>query len=243
MLADKAIAEWLAEHGYHPRSNKHGDALCRFVLRDLVEDCPGFHDAATSGRIVYQLNYTMEAGTPDEWNMDLVIGPPARTTQQSLEHVGPISRQDPAEIWVALDAKSIMTEHGKARRNRIRDLTALERNVHRMDREAVVAGLVVLNMAERFRSPLRPEGEVSEHRHIERLFKETIDLMNGLPRSTEGSGNGLDAVGVIPVIHTNLGGVTQLVTFHPAPGQSHPLHYRNFLRDACSAFLRRRHTP
>jgi len=95
-----------------------------------------------------------------------------------------------------VDAKTIMTEHGKARRNRQRDLNSLHDILHRRNPKAIVAGLVVVNMASTFKSPLRPEMTV--HRNIERIVGETIDMFRGLPLSSDNStGVGLDALGII----------------------------------------------
>jgi hypothetical protein len=65
----------------------------------------------------------------------------------------------------------------------------------------VVGGLIVLNIAERFKSPLRPE--ITTHRNVERLVHETVDMFRGLPLSKKG-GTGLDALGIIVISHTNV---------------------------------------
>jgi len=231
--ADIRIAAYLEAHGYHPRSSAHGDALCRFVLDDLMSYCVSFRESAEAGRIVYDLNYNVGAGGQMSWNIDLVVGPPKTPVfGQSLK----IRRGEPSEIWIALDAKSVMTEHGKARRNRQRDLNSLHDVLHRRDPGTIVAGLVVVNIAPRFRSPLRI-GEPTVHRNIERLVKETIQMYADLPQRSRVDQQGLDAVGVIVVNHTNVkGDGTVLATQPPAPVEGEPLNYRVFLRSVCEAF-------
>ncbi len=221
---------------YHPRSSAHGDKLCRLVLKDLLDTCAHFQRAAKSGKVVYKLNHVIDQGSPTQWNLDIVVGPPVTQTQKLLDGE-PIASGEPREIWLAVDAKTVMTEHGKTRRNRQRDLNSLHDILHRKDPKTIVGGLVVVNIAERFKSPLRPE--VTIHHNVERLVRETIELFTGLPRSKDGKA-GLDALGVIVVSHSNLTeDETELVTDDPAPQLGDPVHYDTFLRDICEVFGQR----
>ncbi|MGQ0766824.1 MAG: hypothetical protein ACT4OZ_14345 [Gemmatimonadota bacterium] len=140
---------------------------------------------------------------------------------------------------MAIDAKTIMTEHGKARRNRQRDLNSFHDILHRKNARTIVGGLLVVNNAGRFLTPLprRREG-VTEHRNIDRLVSEVIALMDALPRGRPEPGNpGLDALGVIVVTHSNVvHDETRLVVGPPSPAISDPLSYDSFLRDLCDAF-------
>ncbi len=233
--ADNRIVEFLQTHGYHPRSSAHGDALCGFVLDDLVVTCESFRRGAEAGQIVYDLNHNVGAGGRMSWNVDLVVGPPSEQAKRAVLKQGSISRGTPSEIWVAIDAKSVMTEHGKARRNRQRDLNSLHDVLHRRDSRTIVAGLVVVNAAAEFRSPLR--ASVTEHRNILRLVEETVQMYADIPRRTDVAGSGLDAMGIIVISHTNVeGDSTALITDPPAPGIHSPVHYRSFLGDICTAF-------
>lgn len=164
------------------------------------------------------------------------MGPPT-SPQQHLKASDAILRGEPAEIWLAVDAKTIMTEHGKTRRNRQRDLNSLHDILHRKNPKTIVGGLIVLNMAETFKSPLRPE--ITTHRNVERLVHETVDMFRGLPLSKKG-GTGLDALGMIVIAHTNVDGdKTKLISTDPAPKRGDPLHYSTFLEDICSTFAAR----
>jgi len=201
-----------------------------------LEYCESFRTAAESGRIVYDLNYNVGAGGQMSWNIDLVVGPPSDAIMAGPPVDGRIKRGSPGEIWLAVDAKSVMTEHGKARRNRQRDLNSLHDVLHRRDPKTIAAGLVVVNIASKFRSPLR-EGETTIHRNIERLVEGTVKMYSDLPRTSAPSEQGLDAVGVIVVNHTNLEHDTSaLVSEHPAPAQGVSVHYRSFLDSICKAF-------
>ena len=67
-LAPEKFVAWLASHEhrddrygwvyqYHPRSNAHSVALCRFIMEDLLACCSQMHDQASAGKVVYGINY------------------------------------------------------------------------------------------------------------------------------------------------------------------------------------------
>lgn len=228
--APSAFAQFLSERGYHPRSSAHGDKLCQLLLDDLLSGCSPLREFALSQGLVHRLNLTLNPGKPMSWNLDLVVGPARGPRSSAL----PLPNGTPEDIWLAIDAKTIMTEHGKARRNRQRDLNSLHDILHRQNPRMIVGGLVVVNIAQRFRSPLRPD--TTSHRNIERLVEGTVQMIRDLPRAPPEGGPGLDAVGVIVVKHTNLpGDRTSVVEVPPAPPLGDPVHYETFLKDLCNA--------
>lgn len=227
---DERIIEWLREHGYHPRSPKHGSASCLFLLDDLLHESDLFADAARNGEIVYQEDHTVGEG-PSRWNTDLVVGPPDGTADNQPDDERPIARGTPERIWLAIDAKSVMTEHGKARRNRQRDINSFADIMHRHHPGAVSGGVLLINMAERFKSPLRDEGDVTEHDRIEQLVEGTVEIFRDIDRAEGEISPNVDAVATIVVDHTNMddGHETRLVTEPPAPQSGDVVHYRDFL--------------
>ena len=240
--ADVKIARYLAENQYHPRSSKHGDALCGFLLDDLLATCEPFRRAAEQDAIVYRPNFTIDPLSSDRWNADLVVGPPTQAPEPGTLRIGPIAQADPHDIWLAIDAKTIMTEHGKARRNRQRDLNSFQDILHRKNSRTIVGGLLVVNIAERFQTPLARQVEgVTTHHNIVRLVTEIVALMGALPRGRAEPGQpGLDALGVIVVSHSNVAGEgTRLMTDPPAPAGRDPLSYSSLLEDLCAAFSAR----
>jgi hypothetical protein len=239
---DAEFAKYLAANQYHPRSSKHGEALCRFLVADMLATCGPFARAAEREAIVYRANYTIDPDSPDRWNADLVVGPPSQPPDPGAEQIGSISEGFPSEIWMAIDAKTIMTEHGKARRNRQRDLNSFQDILHRKNSRTIVGGLLVVNIAERFQTPLARQAEgITTHRNIVRLVTEIVTLMAGLPRAPAGGGQpGLEALGVIVVSHSNVPREpTNLLVAPPAPAADDPLSYASFLRDLCAAFSTR----
>lgn len=237
---DKRIAEWLEKNGYHPRSSAHGSASCQFLLDDLLRKSEPFREAAMNGEIVYKEDHTVGEGNL-RWNVDLVIGPPVGEPQAQNVEEPAISESQPSEIWLAIDAKSVMTEHQKARRNRQRDINGFADVMHHHYPGAVTGGLLLINAAETFHSPLRDEDDITVHDNVERLVKETVDLFRSIERSDGDINPNVDAVGCVVVEHTNMDdeSPTQLVTDPPAPQEGDLVHYEMFVDIIAETFEER----
>lgn len=238
---DKRIAAHLNEEGYHPRSSKHGSKQCQYFLADLAVESELFEEAAQAGEIVYQEDYTVGEGQ-DRWNTDLVIGPPSNdSVQVPVDSEVPIAEGEPEQIWLAIDAKSVMTEHGKARRNRQRDINSFADIMHSHHPGAVTGGIILINTADRFRSPLREEGDITKHDRIDQLVQGTIEIFRTIERAQGDVSPNVDAVGCIVVDHTNIddGEKTQLVTDPPAPQPGDIVYYHKFLSIIAETFEER----
>lgn len=227
---DERIVDWLAEHDYHPRSNKHGSASCLYLLDDLLAISETFRTRAQAGDIVYAEDYTVGSGD-SKWNVDLVVGPPTEDIETAADGERPIIEAEPDEIWLAIDAKSVMTEHGKARRNRQRDINSFADIMHQHYPGAVTGGVLLINMADRFKSPLRDEGDITDHDRIDELVDGTVDLFRDIERAQGEVSPNVDGVGCVVVEHTNMddGHGTRLVTEPPAPQPGDIVHYRTFI--------------
>jgi hypothetical protein len=233
--APDEYAHYLSENGYHPRSDKHGEKMCDFLLRDLYENCPTLRALANSGSIVYQTDYVVFENTPDKWTIDLVIGP---SSSRSLPKGPFIAKANPSEVWVAIDAKGIMTEHGKCRRNRQRDLNSMANILHRMTPEPIVGGYVIINMATEFRSPLRDV--LTLHKNIQHKVAETVPLFLQILKDEESGRAGIDAIGVTIIEYTNLPRSTcTIIRGPPAPDHSSPLQHDNFVSRICTELVNR----
>lgn len=238
MAAPEEFVQHLRAGGYHPRSNAHSNALNEAVLRDLLTRCPKIRQHFDEGLLVYELNVKV-IFQGSEWNVDLVIGsPPAGFSPPGAGQE--ITRHRPSTIRIAVEAKAVMTEHGKARRNRQRDLDSFHQFVHRVNQNIVAGALTVVNIAERFRSPLR-RGDITTHKNVRQLVTDTLALIRHLPvRSETTSGAGLEANGAIVVNHDNIDNpAARLVTAAPAPQVGDPLHYDAFIQHICDQYTRR----
>jgi len=231
-----SFIEHLREKGYHPRSNKHSDALARAIVRDLRSQCSAISSHATAGTLCYSLNFDLRAG-PAQWNVDLVLGSPARPTHEGEPSDAP-GECPPARVRVAIEIKSVMTEHHKAVKNRKRDLEAHHEHVHNYDSEAIAGGVLVINASPRFRSPLRDEPTI--HRDPAALVGHCLTELRSVSRRGGSTGYGLEAVCAIVVDHDNIDlNNSHAVTarFGVSPGD--PLSYDHFLVAICDAYERR----
>lgn len=239
-FGDERIVEWLNQERewtypknvpYHPRSDSHGGAQCRYFVDDLLNESPAIQEAANEGEIVYAEDY--DVGDPKGlgWNVDLVLGPPSGDVQLPASGM---TQAAPGEVWMAVDAKSIITEHQKARRNRQRDINSFADIMHTHHEQAITCGILLLNIADRFDSPTRDADDITDHPNIDRIVGEIVDLFDSINRSEGEMSANLDGAGLVVVDHTNLEddvGDTGLVTREPAPQPGERVHYRTFVSE------------
>jgi hypothetical protein len=189
---------------------------------------------AAAGQIVYDLNFTITVGTAD-WNIDLVIGtaplgmgPPKLPNQ--------IMNTKPATVQVAIEIKSVMTEHHKAIKNRKRDFEAHQLHAHQYNQNTIAGGVLILNASSTFRSPLRRD--VTIHKNPQDLVNHCINEMRsgGSSRGNIGE-QGLDAKAVIVVNYDNIDPQeTSYLTSKPAPPMGDPIHYDAFIMKICELY-------
>ena len=226
----------LRSEGYHSRSDKHSNSLANAIVVDLVRHCPLVARRAAEGRLVYDLNVTIYAGNA-EWNSDLVLGEPALDLQAPPPDL-PISRAKPSHIQIAIELKSIMTEHRKAVKNRKRDLEAHHEHVHNYNNMTIAAGVFVINAAPVFKSPLR--NDASTHRNPAKLVEHCVAQLRSVSARGGSTGYGLEAKCAVVVDMDNVElPATRYLSTPPAPAVSDPLHYDAFIRAICEHYTRR----
>jgi hypothetical protein len=236
MTNPASFLQHLRDEGYHPRSDKHSNSLAQAIVDDLIRHCPAIREKAKRRELVYSLNWTMRAGTAD-WNVDLVLGTPPLEAQ-AAERTVSIVRAKPSTVQIAIEIKAVMTEHRKAVKNRKRDLEAHHEHVHNYDNNAIAGGVLVVNSAETFQSPLRPE--ITVHRDSSALVAHCISELRSVSARGGPKGYGLDAKCAIVVSVDNVSRPSaKFVTATPAPEIGDPLHYDAFIRTVCDQYTRR----
>lgn len=226
----------LQNKGYNPRSDKHSNVLAKLVVRDLLGFCQPMLEKAKTGKLVYQLNQTLYTGTAD-WNVDLVLGEPPLGAGSELEACG-IARTAPSTIQIALEIKAVMTEHRKAIKNRKRDFEAHHDHVHRYSNRAIAAGLLLINGAASFRSPLRPAP--TSHKNPEKLVEHCIRELRAVSTRSNMNGTGLEAKGALVVDFDNQNlSKASYISRGSAPAVGDPLHYDAFLQRICGSYQER----
>lgn len=247
------LAAHLASGGYHPRSQKHSDFQSLIIIRDLVAQCPILSRRAAAGEIVAKMKHHQQVGHAD-WVIDIAIGTcagaPAPPTSDAITF-GP-----PVIIQIAIELKSVFTEHKKARLNRVRDFNAFHGFAHQYDPKTVAAAFVAVNSAERFYSPLRRPDDITVHGSARvsarQLAKNIIDDFRSIHlRNSADDSSGLEALGAIAIEHDNLvihpdppayaqlHKPTQPSPIPPNPALGDPLHYQSMIQRICNAYMQR----
>jgi len=254
MGAPQQFAEWLTAHEhkdrhygwvyrYHSRSDAHSIALCELILQDLLLACPLLRDQALSDRIVYGINAKHIFPNGKKKTLDLAIGT-AKCIADPSRFGGIISAGEMERVLISCEAKTVMTEHGKSQPRVFDELASSHEIVHRGDREAIAAGITVVNIAATFVSPLRQRGRelhVSKHKQpqaAERMVKH----LRGLPIRDSAEATGFDAYATIVVDCDNQGPAALWID-PPAPQSGDRDHYDTFVSRLADAYLTRFKTP
>jgi hypothetical protein len=237
MPPPESFIRHLREFSYHPRSNKHSDALATAIVEDLLSVCGPLAAEAQAGRIVFDLNMDLRVRTAT-WNVDLVLGTPARPVHAAG---APIARVTPSTVRVAIEIKSVMTEHRKAVKNRKRDFEAHHEHVHNYNPRAIAGGIVVVNASARFHSPLRTELTVhGDKPTIDRIVEHCLNEMRNVAESSGRSPYGMDAKAALVIDFDNINpSAGRYVTRPPAPQAGDPLHYDSFMQKVCEEYSHR----
>jgi hypothetical protein len=237
MPLPESFIQHLREFSYHPRSNKHSNALATAIVEDLLSTCDPMAAEAQNGRIVYDLNMDLRVRTAT-WNVDLVLGTPARPVHASDAL---IARGTPATVRVAIEIKSVMTEHRKAVKNRKRDFEAHHEHVHNYNPRAIAGGIMVVNASARFSSPLRRDLTVhGDKPTIDRIVEHCLNEMRNVAESSGRSPYGMDAKGTLVIDFDNINpSAGRYVTRPPAPQAGDPLHYDSFIQKVCEEYSHR----
>jgi hypothetical protein len=251
MEAPQKLAQWLTDHEhkdpkfgwvyrYHSRSDAHSVALCALVLRDLIEACPALREQGEAGKTVYGINARHKFPNGKVKTLDLAIG-------TATEDIGPSLLDEPIRagtidrVLFSCEAKTVMTEHGKSQPRVFDELGSSHEIVHQGDSEAIAAGIVVVNIAETFVSPLRQsnsdELHVSKHRQPQ-AAERMVNHLRGLQIRDNLTSNGFDAFATI-VMDCDNQGPAMLWTKPPAPQPGDRDHYEVFIKRASEAYAAR----
>jgi hypothetical protein len=240
MSLPNELLDHLRKEGYHPRSNKHSDALSRAILIDLMQNCVKIAADATAGRVVFKMNHDILFGRAT-WNTDLAIGPPGPGgIPKNAKRIAGMAEAVPVAVRIAVEHKAIMTEHHKAYLNRQRDLEAHHQHVHDNDERAIAAGIFIINSSPTFRSPLRSEGVMTEHADPVSLVTMCINALQDVTMSRREGDAGLDAKCALVVNLDNIHfDAAVYMEKPPAPQLGEPLHWDSFIARLCDLYTRR----
>ncbi len=235
MALPSSFLDHLRTLGYHSRSDKHSKALATAMVEDLVRHCPTLAREAASGAVVYSHNHDLTFGHAT-WNTDLAIGLPPHGELIPPSAGEPMRMATPATTRIAIEAKSVMTEHRKNIKNRKRDLEAHHAHVHDYDAQAIAGGIVVLNAAAEFQSPLRPD--VTLHKRPEALIAHCLSELSNVTMASGAHAAGLDAkcALVVDMDNIHLDSTTYSAL---GPDVGSPLHWDAFIQRICQLYTSR----
>lgn len=259
---EELIVAEVAAQAYHPRTSKHSDNQSLLIIRDLLANCSLIAKRAAAGEIVAQLRHKQQVGY-NNWVIDIALGTPAGKPRPP-DAPDLIRFTAPALIQIAIELKSIWTEHGKARHNRLRDFDAFQSHAFSYDPKTIAAAFLVVNASEIFLSPLNLESKkrepITRHKQAgkstQQIVAETIDIFRALHlRSSTGEFRGLDALGVVVIEHDNLNylkgrpqysGIeakyknlqrpTRVAPIPPGLRVGDPMHYSTMIQRICNAY-------
>lgn len=216
MNAPESYVRWIQQHrGFNPRAQQSSNALADFVVADLQGWSRTIRAALASGLIEEKKNAAIATRFVSR-NVDLVL----RT------EVGPGKT-----ALVTVENKTIMTAHGKARKNRLGDLIAYANHVHNHSRNCIAAGLLVVNASTTYENPDPFAKGISRARFdMPKVLASTIDLFARIPlrERSEDSYDTPEALGLILINYDGLR-APKLVSRSPAPQKDNPLFYKNFI--------------
>ncbi len=236
MFAPEAFALWLDHHEhtdaagftyhYHSRSDAHSKELARLIWVDLLVCCPEIRRDQQAGLVTMKVNYKHTwPATSKTKTIDLAVG----TTS-------PGDLLD--EVRISCELKAVMTEHKKSQPRVFDELSSSHQIVHAADARAIAAGLTVVNIANRFVSPLRqrPGVPISVTRHKQPdVTRSMVMHLRGLQLRGELSQEGFDAYCTV-VVECDNQGPARLWTASPSPQPGEPDHYATFLARIGTAY-------
>ncbi len=229
---------------YHSRSDAHSVELSELITRDLLRSCSALRQHAANGQIAYGVNVEHFWKTSGKAKgLDLAIGVPLDKSLPASEISRVFSNrrrtgEAPSEarnvfsrVLVACEAKAVMTEHTKSQPRLFDELSSSHDIVHKGDPTTIAVGIVMVNIASTFASPLRQRDSshvlVSKHRQP-LVTARMINHLRGLRIRDSIEEVGFDAFCTFVVDCDNQ---TNCVLFRdePAPQPGERDHYDTFI--------------
>lgn len=243
---------------YHSRSDHHSKVACWGIVFDMLATCSLLRHHVEVGKVHFGINHEMRDFVHDrKKNLDLVlctasggIALPQDATLTSmvksydveltaaqvdeLRALPPLRRASVGSVLLALEAKACMTAHQRALPRLYDELNSSHLTVHGASDQAIAAGFVMINMADRYLSPdlnkrnRAAEPEWSRHEQP-RDAQLAIRKVHQLPKRSKTGDTGYDALAIAVVDCTNDGSPVKLVSSPPAPQRGEIYHYESMI--------------
>lgn len=257
MSAPEDLAAWMATHEhrdkqlphvyrYHSRSDVHSIVLCELVMRDLLTSCQLLREQASRGEAAYGINVKhiwkttgkakaldLAVGVPDKPALPVAPGEIRKVKNAKRKSGGVVLAVQNAlsRLLIACEAKAVMTEHGKSQPRLFDELSSSHEIVHQGDQETIATGIVMVNIAPSFVSPLRQREASRLHYSAHdqpAVTAKMIQHLRGLRIRDDVGQVGFDAFCTFVVDSDNQTGCV-LHTDSPAPQPGDSDHYDTFV--------------
>ena len=145
------------------------------------------------------------------------------------------------QVRAAVENKTLMTAHGKARWNRYGDIIAYANHVHNHRRDSIAAAIVVVNCSPAYENPdAFAKGLVRPRFDMQKVVKDTVKIFADIPlRTTPDEPNDQPEAIAVFVVDYDGRNPGKLVTGALAPQPGSPIHYDSFVRRVCELYTQR----
>ena len=208
--------DWINSHiGFNPRGQENSDAMSEYIQDDLILTSPIIAEFVKAGIVVPKKNGNVKA----------------KFAVRNIDFIFQDGNELP-EIYVPLSVenKTIMTAHGKARKNRYGDIIAYCNHMHNHRPDCVAGATVVVIIPEEYENPdLFAKGIQRKKLNMEKVVADTIEVFHAIPlRDMPDEPTELpEAIAVIVVSYDGVN-PGSLVVDGVSPNS--PVYYDNFIR-------------
>ena len=225
MAAPQAYVDWTNTHlGFNPRAQANSNALSDFVLADLRHSCP-------------EIDVAIQAKTLT------VVRNPGVMTKVAERSIDLVLRESATKsVCISVEHKTIMTAHGKARKNRYGDIIAYCNHMHNHRKECIAGAIIIVNTSPLYSNPdafakdlVRPKFK------MDKVVADTVKIFGQIPlRELPEEPN--DQPEALAVIVMNYDGVSPatLVDYFQEENQ---IRYERFIKRIARLYVERFSLP
>lgn len=224
MRGPERYVQWMnANIGFNPRAQQNSNALSQYILDDLLLASPKAGELVQTEALIPLKNASVSIGLTVR-NIDLVLHEkatlPLISVQLSVEH------------------KTIMTAHGKARKNRYGDILHYCGHMHNHRPNCVVGATVVINTSGLYRNPDSfAQNLVRPSFNMEKVVKDTVKVFASIPlRDSSDDPKELPEALTVILVDYDGENPASLVTSDLSPSPNSEANYGNFIKRLASKY-------